>query len=116
MNNSAHLSPRQREILLWAARGKSNEEIGGILGLSPLTVKNHMQLVLKSLNVTSRVSAAIEGIRLGYLTLDMSKDRTNGYAISAAEEQARSSSGFVAAAEPKPTAPHEDFPPAVGVR
>ena len=51
------LTAREIEVLGWVARGKSNAEIGEILGLSSLTVKNHLQRIYKRLNVHNRVQA-----------------------------------------------------------
>jgi DNA-binding CsgD family transcriptional regulator len=36
------LTPREDEILFWIARGKSNAEIGEILGISAATVGKHL--------------------------------------------------------------------------
>ena len=54
----ANLSPREREVLDLIVEGKSNQEIGGVLGISPNTVKLHVSFVLKSLNVANRTEAA----------------------------------------------------------
>jgi DNA-binding CsgD family transcriptional regulator len=51
------LTPREQDILHWIYRGKSNIEIGIILGLSPFTVKNHVQKILRRLNVLNRAQA-----------------------------------------------------------
>ncbi len=51
------LSGREREILGWITQGKSNSEIGSILHLSPLTVKNHLQRIYRKLNVHNRAHA-----------------------------------------------------------
>lgn len=56
---------REREVLLWVSRGKSNYEIGVILGLSMLTIKNHMQAIIRKMNVSNRAHAAAEGLRRG---------------------------------------------------
>lgn len=48
---------REQEILKWIYLGKSNGEIGLILGISPLTVKNHVQNLLRKLNVVNRAQA-----------------------------------------------------------
>ena len=53
----ALLTPREQEILRWIAIGKSNFEVGAILGISPLTVKNHVQKILRKLNVVNRTQA-----------------------------------------------------------
>ncbi|HQR11733.1 MAG TPA: response regulator [Casimicrobiaceae bacterium] len=55
----AHLSPREREILRCLARGSSNKEIGRDLGIAEATVKIHVQHLLRKLDVTSRVQAAV---------------------------------------------------------
>lgn len=55
----AHLlSTREAEIMHWIRAGKTNQEIGQILDISPYTVKNHVQKILRKLNVTNRVQAA----------------------------------------------------------
>jgi len=51
------LTPREQEILRWIAIGKSNFEVGAILSISPLTVKNHVQKILRKLNVVNRTQA-----------------------------------------------------------
>jgi transcriptional regulator EpsA len=51
------LTARQIEIMRWVHEGKSNIEIGVILGLSALTVKNHVQKILRKLNVQNRTQA-----------------------------------------------------------
>lgn len=51
------LSERELEVLGWVVRGKSNPEIGLILSLSRLTVKNHLQRIFRKLNVHNRVQA-----------------------------------------------------------
>jgi transcriptional regulator EpsA len=51
------LTGRQIEIMRWVHEGKSNIEIGLILGISALTVKNHVQKILRKLNVQNRTQA-----------------------------------------------------------
>lgn len=51
------LTERERGILRWVYLGKSNGEIGAILGISALTVKNHVQKILRKLNVVNRAQA-----------------------------------------------------------
>jgi transcriptional regulator EpsA len=48
---------REVQILRWIQEGKSNREIGEILAISPFTVKNHVQNILKKLNVKNRTQA-----------------------------------------------------------
>jgi two-component system nitrate/nitrite response regulator NarL len=53
------LSPRELEILRGIARGASNKEIARDLGIAETTVKIHVQHVLRKLDVSSRVQAAV---------------------------------------------------------
>lgn len=53
------LTHREAEVLLWIARGKSNRDIGEILGLSPRTVNKHLEQIYVKLGVENRASAAV---------------------------------------------------------
>jgi len=55
----ASLSPRERDILCGIARGASNKEIGREHGIAETTVKIHVQHILRKLDVSSRVHAAV---------------------------------------------------------
>ncbi len=59
------LSPREREILRHLARGSSNKEIARTLAVAESTVKIHVQHILRKLNLTSRVQAAVWAIEHG---------------------------------------------------
>ncbi|MEO0936871.1 MAG: LuxR family transcriptional regulator [Pseudomonadota bacterium] len=63
-----HLSQRERDVLQWIARGKSNGVIADILGLSPHTVDTLMRRVYHKLGVRDRTTAAIEGIGAGLIS------------------------------------------------
>ncbi len=52
------LSRREREVMDWLSEGKSNEEISIILGISPHTVKNHLDRIFKKLCVDHRHAAS----------------------------------------------------------
>lgn len=58
------LTGREQEILAWIYLGKSNFEIGTILSISPLTVKNHVQKILRKLNVVNRAQAVGKALDL----------------------------------------------------
>lgn len=58
------VSAREAEILHWVREGKSNDEIGQILGISGLTVKNHLQRVYRLLGVSNRAHAIARGMAL----------------------------------------------------
>ncbi len=62
-----NLTHRQKDVLYWIARGKTNAEIGGILHISPATIKNHVQRIIASLGVTSRESAVFKAYFLGLM-------------------------------------------------
>lgn len=51
------LTHRESEILNWVAQGKTNPEIGTILGISPRTVQKHLERVYKRLGVENRHAA-----------------------------------------------------------
>ena len=55
----SRLSPRERDILREIARGASNKEIARTLFIAETTVKIHVQHILRKLNLTSRVQAAV---------------------------------------------------------
>jgi two-component system nitrate/nitrite response regulator NarL len=59
------LSPREREILGFLAKGASNKEIARSLDLAESTVKIHIQGILKKLELTSRVQAAVYAVENG---------------------------------------------------
>jgi two-component system nitrate/nitrite response regulator NarL len=59
------LSPRERDILRGIARGASNKEIGRELGIAETTVKIHVQHILRKLDVSSRVQAAVLATNAG---------------------------------------------------
>ncbi|HEY3183595.1 MAG TPA: response regulator transcription factor [Gaiellaceae bacterium] len=52
------LSTREREVLELVAGGASNRDVAATLYISELTVKRHMQNILRKLRVPSRVAAA----------------------------------------------------------
>ena len=53
------LSPREREILALIAKGDSNKHIARALDIAETTVKIHVQHILRKLNLTNRVHAAV---------------------------------------------------------
>jgi DNA-binding CsgD family transcriptional regulator len=51
------LTKRETEVLSWIVEGKSNPEIGIILGTSPNTVRKHVEHLLGKLSVETRAAA-----------------------------------------------------------
>ena len=64
---AGNITVREQEILRWIYLGKSNFEIGTILAISPLTVKNHVQKILRKLNVVNRAQAIGKALELRVL-------------------------------------------------
>lgn len=52
------LTPREAEVLFWVIKGKTNKDIGDILGTSPRTVNKHLEHVFEKLGVETRTAAA----------------------------------------------------------
>jgi len=52
------LTLRESEVLYWVAKGKTNRDIGDILGASPATVKKHLERIHEKLGVETRTAAA----------------------------------------------------------
>lgn len=61
------LTPREREVLLWTARGKSNWDIGQILSISESAVNFHITNAMRKLEANSRVMAVLKAIRHGLI-------------------------------------------------
>lgn len=61
------LTERETEILGYFAKGKTREEVGIILGLSPETVKNHIKRITQKLEAVNTPSAIARGYELGIL-------------------------------------------------
>jgi DNA-binding CsgD family transcriptional regulator len=61
------LTMKEAEVLYWVVKGKTNRDIGDILGSSPATVKKHLEHVFEKLGVETRnaaASLAIKKVRL----------------------------------------------------
>jgi DNA-binding NarL/FixJ family response regulator len=57
------LTPRQRDVLAEIGKGRSNQEIARVLGISIATVKLHVNAILQALGVRNRTEAAIIALR-----------------------------------------------------
>jgi len=68
VRNTLGLTFREAEILMWISRGKTNKEVGAILGSSPRTVNKHLEHIFEKLGVVTRaaaVSAVLQRTALG---------------------------------------------------
>lgn len=62
-HDEVELSEREKEVLLWAAAGKSAWEISKILSISERTVNFHLESTRQKLGVAKTVQAIVEAVR-----------------------------------------------------
>lgn len=58
------ITQREREILQWVRDGLSNQQISEKLGISALTVKNHVQKILRKLGAANRAQAVAKAMTM----------------------------------------------------
>jgi DNA-binding NarL/FixJ family response regulator len=58
------LTPREADVLLWTARGKSNKDMSEILNISARTVNKHLEQIFNKIGVENRASAASAATRV----------------------------------------------------
>jgi two-component system NarL family response regulator len=63
----AELSERERQVLEYIAKGRSNKEIGQILYIAENTVKTHVKSILTKLDAVGRTEAIAVGIKRGLI-------------------------------------------------
>lgn len=63
------LTSREREILMLTAQGHTSQDIAARMSLSVHTVRNHLQAVMRKLEVHSRLGAVTKAVRLGLISL-----------------------------------------------
>lgn len=51
------LTQRERDVLTWVAKGKTNRDVSDILGMSPRTVNKHLEHIFVKLGVETRAAA-----------------------------------------------------------
>jgi two-component system NarL family response regulator len=66
---SAGLSIREKEILSLVAKGLTNKEVAGTLGLSQFTVRNHLMHIMEKLDASDRTEAIFIALQTGLITL-----------------------------------------------
>jgi DNA-binding CsgD family transcriptional regulator len=57
------LSGREQEVLYWVAQGKTNATVARILGISPGTVKRHLENIYSQLGVENRHAATLRALQ-----------------------------------------------------
>jgi len=65
--SQVNLTAREKEILNWAAEGKSDSVIADILGVSHATIRFHMGNIFKKLDANERTLATVKAIRRGLI-------------------------------------------------
>jgi LuxR family quorum sensing-dependent transcriptional regulator len=61
------LTPREREVLAWVARGKSAREVAEILHIAKRTVDEHVQTAVRKLGALNRNHAVAIAVRDGII-------------------------------------------------
>jgi len=61
-NLTSKLTAAEKKVLALISSAKTNKEIAFALGISPATVKRHLENVLRKLTLKNRVEAAIYGL------------------------------------------------------
>jgi len=61
------VTKREREVIAWAADGKTNWEISQIIGVSESTVRFHLKNVARKMGATNTVSAVSKAILYGII-------------------------------------------------
>ena len=64
------LTRRERDVILWMARGHSYEMIGSVLGVGTETIKSHMKNILGKLGMKTRSEAVACCLREGLVLVD----------------------------------------------
>ena len=59
------LTPREREVIVLVAEGRTNREIGRRLGVAERTARTHVSNILTKLGLASRTQAAMWAVREG---------------------------------------------------
>jgi DNA-binding NarL/FixJ family response regulator len=68
------LTDREREVVAWVGRGRSNEEIAHALFLSPLTVKTHVSRAMTKLGARDRAQVVVAAYESGLVRAGWSDD------------------------------------------
>lgn len=66
----AHLSPRERDVLILFMRGLSNKLVARELGIAHWTVKQYSKMLYRKLGVNNRAAAVMWGAQLEALRSD----------------------------------------------
>ncbi len=70
VNSVEHLTHRELEVLKLAAKGMSNRDITGELGVGLRTVKGHLEIIFGKMGVRSRTEAVLDALKRGWISLE----------------------------------------------
>jgi len=62
------LTNREREILTWAAKGKTDEEIARILAITRHTVNMHLRNIYSKIDANNRILAVVKALNFGLIS------------------------------------------------
>src|SRR5436305_5693465 len=79
---SLKLTPREAEVRFWISEGKSNQDIGVILGAKTGTICKHVEHIFGKLNVENRTAAAVMALET-YRSVALATDTKSGQSWAA---------------------------------
>lgn len=65
-----HLTLRQKQVLELVAKGKTNHEVGYLLGVNEKTIEKHLGDIIRKLGVATRVEAVVLAIRNQWIVVE----------------------------------------------
>lgn len=87
---TTRLTPRERDVVRWSAEGKTVQDTGVILGISPHTVGEHLKNVSRKWGTVNVAHTVAFAIRCGELSLDPQVGLAQGPALPAPVSSSRS--------------------------
>jgi DNA-binding CsgD family transcriptional regulator len=63
------LSPREREVLIWCAHGKSNSTIAGFLGITDKAIEFHLGNIYRKLETNNKMLSVLKAFHLGLISI-----------------------------------------------
>lgn len=69
LERAEQLSPREKDVIVWVATGRTMIEIGRMLGISPHTVEEHLKSVRFKLGTANTVHSVATALKLGEVEL-----------------------------------------------
>lgn len=70
-DQKVQITAREIDVLSWSAEGKTDSEIGQLLGVSAATVRFHWGNIFRKLNAVNKVNATAKAIRLKLVSVSL---------------------------------------------